>query len=303
MLDWLVSARPAMDKYIKHFCDELGIGRKSNKKLEDHGILTLADLMKVPERIQKRELNGIREDVREKLVFAAEWKLSHPDADFVEDFSEDYYEEWYNAKMRGRIAEKYIKRELGQPYRAENVDLYTDIDADPVLLDAVVSESKSIIMQSSKLQEACGKFDYDSFLDKAIRHFHAVVGQESGVPEKQFIVAGRTQAGKTSVKGVIQSLCGLLNIPLVILTKGVDESIDLHAKLVVLAEGTQVEEKHVVVGKFWQRYSIYLATEISRSFYISTRYKQHRASMMACITASRTSGYKKRWKGVHTGDL
>ena len=83
----------------------------------------------------------------------------------------------------------------------------------------------------------CGKFDYNSILDKTIRHFHTFVGCEIN-REIKFVVAGRTQAGKTSVKGIIQSLCGLLKIPLIILTKGVDESIDLHVKLVYLAEGT-----------------------------------------------------------------
>ena len=74
--------------------------------------------------------------------------------------------------------------------------------------------------------------------------------------EKIFIIAGRTQAGKTSVKGVIQSLAGLLRIPLVILTKGVDESIDLHSKLVDLASGTLIEEKYIVVGEL-VRFGIY----------------------------------------------
>jgi len=114
-------------------------------------------------------------------------------------------------------------------------------------------------MSSSNLREKCGNFDYNGFLDKAVRHFHELAGKENGLLEKIFIIAGRTQAGKTSVKGVIQSLAGLLRIPLVILTKGVDESIDLHSKLVDLASGTLVEEKYIVVGEclILVRYGIY----------------------------------------------
>ncbi len=59
----------------------------------------------------------------------------------------------------------------------------------------------------------------------------------------------RTQARKTVVKVVIQSLCGLLKIPLIIITKGVGESIELHAKIVNLSAGTTVKEEHVVVGE------------------------------------------------------
>ena len=62
------------------------------------------------------------------------------------------------------------------------------------------------------------------------------------------MVAGRTQSGKSAVKGVLQSLCGLLGIPMIVLTKGVEESKDLHAKLVKLAQGTSVNKKHVVVA-------------------------------------------------------
>jgi hypothetical protein len=100
-----------------------------------------------------------------------------------------------------------------------------------------------------ELLTICGKFHYDSFLEKAISHFHALVGEPDALErEKLFIVAGRTQAGKTSVKGVVQSMAGLLKIPVIILTKGVAESIDLHAKLVALSAGTLVKEKHIVVA-------------------------------------------------------
>lgn len=235
-----------MEACIKHICTEVGIPRKSRLKLEECGVCTAQDLLKVRERIQSNELDGLREEIREKLLVVAEWLDGNPDADIIEEFDEDVYDKLYKDQ---RWAEKYIKIALGQPYREENVCLYEDVDADPTLLQSVINKSKDIVMRSSNLREMCGKFDYDSFIDKAIKHFHALVGKESGVREKIFIIAGRTQAGKTSAIGVIQSLCGLLNMPLVVLTKGVDESIDLHTKLVRLADGTMVEEKHIVVGK------------------------------------------------------
>jgi hypothetical protein len=100
-----------------------------------------------------------------------------------------------------------------------------------------------------ELLKICGKFNYDSFIEKAICHFHALVKEPDALEwEKLFIVAGRTQSFKTFVKGVVQSLSGLLKIPLIILTKGVAESTDLHAKLVALSAGTLVKEKHIVVA-------------------------------------------------------
>ena len=144
--------------------------------------------------------------------------------------------------------------DIGQPYCEENHILHKDVEQDETLLQIAINKVQAKVMTSPNLRKKCGNFDYNGFLDKAIRHFHDLVGQESGLLEKIFIIAGRTQAGKTSVKGVIQSLAGLLRIPLVILTKGVDESIDLHSKLVDLASGTLVEEKHIVVGELFVWY-------------------------------------------------
>ena len=142
-----------------------------------------------------------------------------------------------------------LPRIIGQPYCKMNHINHKDVEHDESLLQIVINKVQAKVMSSSNLREKCGNFDYNGFLDKAVRHFHELAGKENGLLEKIFIIAGRTQAGKTSVKGVIQSLAGLLRIPLVILTKGVDESIDLHSKLVDLANGTLVEEKYIVVGE------------------------------------------------------
>ena len=236
-----------MDEQVKHICNEVGIPRKSRLKLEEYGICTVEDLLQVKDRIQRSDLSELREEVRDKLLMVADWKLSNPDADVMEEFDEDVYDKLYKDQ---RWAKEYISTVLGAPYREENIPLYNDVNSDKMLLEAVISKSKDIVMQSPNLQKMCGKFDYNSFLDKSIRHFHTLVGQDCEV-EKTFVIAGRTQAGKTSIKGVIQSLCGLLKIPLIILTKGVDESIDLTVKLVQLSKGTLMQEKHIIVGELY----------------------------------------------------
>lgn len=211
-----------------------------------HGLRSIDDLRTVRDRLQRKELNDLRDEVREKLLVVAEWLANNPQADVSEDFNEDIYDVLYKDQQ---WAEGYITMALGQSYAEENLPWFQDANGNPAKLDAVIKLARGRTMESKYLRESCGNFDYDAFLDKAIRHFHDLVGEESGVLEKIFILAGRTQAGKTSCKGVIQSLCGLLRVPLVILTKGIDESIDLHAKMVKLADGTKVQEKHVVVGK------------------------------------------------------
>lgn len=81
-----------------------------------------------------------------------------------------------------------------------------------------------------------------------VRHFHQLLGQQPNVcQEKNIIIAGRTQSGKSAVKAVLQSISHFLKIPLIVVTKGVDESIDLHKKLLDFAQDTALNQKDIVV--------------------------------------------------------
>lgn len=209
--------------------------------MEECGICTLDDLMKIKDRIERRELRGINDSVLETLQLVVKWRESNEQADILRDFSEEVL-------IKLMMVDKYIKLALGRPHDEEIARYYEDIEGDIDLLNALISKCKDKIMVP-ELLTICGKFNYDSFLEKAIRHFHALVKELDALErEKIFVVAGRTQTGKTSVKGVVQSMAGLLEIPVIILTKGVAESTDLHAKLVALSAGTLVKKKHIVVA-------------------------------------------------------
>jgi hypothetical protein len=231
----------AMDKVIEHICAEVGVSRVMRVKMEEYGICTVDDLMKINDRIERRELSGIWYPVLEMLQLVVKWRKSNEQADILRDFNGEVLDKLMKI-------DKYIKLALGRPHDEEIVRYYEDVEGDNDLLKILLSKCKEEIMVP-ELLTICGKFHYDSFLEKAISHFHALVGEPDALErEKLFIVAGRTQAGKTSVKGVVQSMAGLLKIPVIILTKGVAESIDLHAKLVALSAGTLVKEKHIVVA-------------------------------------------------------
>ncbi len=144
---------------------------------------------------------------------------------------------------------------------------------DKIAIEDVIKGSKKLIMKPSQLQKTCGKFDYDEFLDESLMHLLQVSPSSpspGNEPEhKQFVVVGKTQSGKSSVKGIVQSMCGLLKIPLIVITKGVKESIDLHTKLEGLAGGTLMKKCHIKVASCDQdnvdterkEYSIYRALE------------------------------------------
>lgn len=225
---------PTMDECMKHICNEVGIPSIIRGRLEEQGVCTTDDLLNCI-----RELKGVRSDFCNQLLVVADWIQSHPDANIITDFNGKVFAD-------DRFAEEYIRDALGQP--DGDPLLHSDVESDEELLQMVIDKVTAKVM-TPKLRDACGNFDYKTYLDRTTRHLHGLVGQDTGVSEKIFIVAGKTQSGKTSVKGVTQSQCGLLRMPLIILTKGVGESIDLHVKLVVLADGTLVKEENIIVGK------------------------------------------------------
>ena len=59
-----------------------------------------ADLIQVKERMKKRELDGLREEVQERLAMVAQWILDNPNADIFEDFDESVYDKLYNHGQR-----------------------------------------------------------------------------------------------------------------------------------------------------------------------------------------------------------
>jgi hypothetical protein len=245
----------AMDRDIEHICDEVGIPRNNRAKMVEYGICTVQDLMQIREGIEKEEweyiqgsqgpLSGLRSDVRKHLLLVIKWREANQNADIIEVFNGEVFDKILNDES---WADDYIMNVMGRPNLNANVSLGNCLAGNGGLLLTVIRKCKDKIMESPNLRYECGKFDYELFLDKSIRNF---VRESRGLVmmETIYVLAAPTQSGKTSVEGVIQSMCGMFCIPLVILTKGVGESINLHAKLVRLSAGTLVKEKHIVVGE------------------------------------------------------
>lgn len=185
----------------------------------------------------------LRAEDRSKLLAFINWRLANEDVIIEDNFNETSIEGLLKTDRslnNACIVTSYVRLALGQPIKEMNKHLFDIVEQEHLLGD-VVKECQRIIMGSDYLREQCGKFDYDSFIDKAIRHLHSLNGGfgQGGIEElqKMILIAGRTQSGKSAVKGVIQSLAGMLNMPLIVLTKGVTESVDLHSKLKQLSVG------------------------------------------------------------------
>ena len=200
----------------------------------------------------KLELEELRKDLVQNLTIASKWIRDNLGFDVLGGFDEELFHnirkihddelEHYN------FAKFYNTWCMGSPHKEYNLNHYNKVNSTSQLLDKVIELEIAATMESPNLREKVGNFDHGTFLDKAFRCFHNAVGRKDH-KGKTYVVAGRTQSGKSAVKGVIQSMGGVLEIPVIVLTKGVDESIDLNEKLRELSEWTPVKREHVVVGE------------------------------------------------------
>jgi len=100
-----------MDECIKHICTEVGIPNKSRLKLsQQYNINTAADLLNIQQRILNKELDDLREDIRENLLIVSEWMVNNPNVNVIEVFDEDLFTKLFKER---RWAEEYICTTLG----------------------------------------------------------------------------------------------------------------------------------------------------------------------------------------------
>lgn len=242
-LDDQGNSSPSVDKQWDYICGVVGIPQGSREKLERQGVQTLDALMEFESKLESKPDENVWEEedlwreVKEKLRTVIKWRHQNMDADVLQGFNSGAYE---TMLKKQRIVNSYIELALGQPFKEENKKLFDLIQSEN-LLDDVIKRCQETVMASENLRNQCKNFQYDKFIDQAVRHLHSLNDDPNGngmeMLEKLIVVAGRTQSGKSSVKGVIQSLAGMLKLPLVVLTKGVSESIDLHVKLMHLCKG------------------------------------------------------------------
>mmetsp|Transcript_14299 Transcript_14299/g.20824 ORF Transcript_14299/g.20824 Transcript_14299/m.20824 type:complete len:1022 (-) Transcript_14299:81-3146(-) len=246
-----------MNKQLNHICTEIGLASYGKKKLESGKIFTIEDLLEAESNLNQGDCCGLAQKKIENILVFIKWLKNHPSADVMTDFDEEVFDE-AGKQQEGRKneIEQYIKNVLGSP-NADNNDIpSTEVERDRLMsidmdkhIEEVVKECERRITRSTYLMDRCGKFAYKDFLDKSIRHFHHLIKSPGEVfAGKKFVVAGRTQSGKTCTKALAQSMCRLLKVPLIVLTKGVYESADLCKKLKKFAEEERRNYRHHTVA-------------------------------------------------------
>lgn len=268
------------DEELEHICEEIGIKRHTKNALICAGITTFAALLRDAELIKattcttttitaaasatartsiieqgqqsSSSLQMMKDECRSKILEVINWHTSYTQQygqspDILRDFKDEVLEHYkQDIEAKTEFVEHYLTYVLGSKFSKDNVHYLNEMNSRPELLENVVERCIEKVM-TPDLVEKCGKFDYCHFITKCVEHFHSLVGCKSAAERCNFVVVGKTQSGKTGVKGVLQSFCGVLKLPLIIITKGVSESKELHAKLSTMAQGTSVSPNHVVV--------------------------------------------------------
>jgi hypothetical protein len=212
--------------------DVLAINDASHLALRNVGVVTYIDLSRLKDRLERR-IRGISLAVQKQLLRALDF-LEHIQLEYgnscnaIRDhFTEAAFDK-YDEDRESRL-------------KFENVPMQCTFDllkngGPACIWDKMLPEYRTRMVEwsakekvinpmSEGLKKACGNFGYKSFTEKAIR---ALFDPSSN--GKTFLVAGKTQSGKSAVKAVVQSLCFELDDPLIVITKGVSESGELHKK-------------------------------------------------------------------------
>eukprot|EP00956_Cyclotella_meneghiniana_P007824 scaffold10435_cov69-Cyclotella_meneghiniana.AAC.4 len=240
---------PSMCGDMKHICKIVNIPPKSCLEMRKRGILNMNDFINAQKSGAMNEILQKREDLRRGLMQVLKWRGDNSTANILKELNQDTYDDiMCKGEDRVKFAHKYIRLSLGRPFKEANQSIFKDVEADKVLYAEVVTQAKNIIMESPNLREECGKFDYGTVLEGCLAHFHKLAGHPERMQRIQAI-QGDTQSKKTPAGiGVPMSMGGYLKVPVVVLTKGVDESIDLTEKIKDLTKGTLTTSEHVVFG-------------------------------------------------------
>lgn len=224
----------------------LAFNDANQQALREVGVATYKNLCGMKDRFKLR-IPGINRTVQKQLVIAIE---------FLEQIRREYEcnDGW--EAIRDHFTEEEFERfddiNRGSFLKFENVSMHQMFDLlkiggpgciwasmPPEYLTMVVdwsAKEKVIKPMPERLKKACGNFGYKRFTENAIRALF-----DPSTTGKTILVAGKTQSGKSAVKAVMQSICFELDDPLIVITKGVSESRELHKKLKEFAYGSSSE--------------------------------------------------------------
>jgi hypothetical protein len=219
--------------------DEVQLHPKSQRQLKELGILTVNDLIKRCDDFKNERILGMRKPAQQQLYYFCLWHQDFYSKNKVEvSWRDHFHYESFDAFI-------------------DQLEMPKSNDSNQAQLKALFDHAKNMLHEGSQgelsnltvdqyerlykyvaelvvpqLPEDLIKLCLFDVPDLIMNCARAIFNFPSQQPYPKIqMIAGMTQSGKTSVKAVVQATCDLLRCPLVIITKGVSESIDLSKKI------------------------------------------------------------------------
>jgi hypothetical protein len=235
-----------MANELNHIYEVLYIDPRLCQKLSKEGITTLETLLLAQLRLGNHDVRTVPEMYQKELCrairFIQAFEVKHNRKMMINaEFSEDSFQEFKKSERVLELPEASLLEMYKFGAHCPNsAQLFEAICRSGALPRLIKNESIKVCENMTPfLKSSCGRFDYETFAEKLVE---AVLGRPVSSPRRTpFVVAGKTQSGKSAVKGVVMSMSYLMKYPLIVITKGVSESRELHAKLKKFAGGTSAE--------------------------------------------------------------
>jgi len=237
----------ATDK-MKFILEQLG--RHPNDilpRLHANGITSVEALLAKKPELEGRELVGINKKIQKELALFCLWytkfcKEHSSSVAWQQHFDEDSLED-IESESKHTSEDTLRNPALLRTYATHT--LHDDEDR-PFLKGLSEHEfeemynctaTKVINLLPEELKAEC----HFPLKDYAMKWIKAIFNLPTGKPyPKVFLNSGKTQAGKTAVKAVVYAICELLQLQLFVMTKGVQESLDLAKKIQSKLQGRKI---------------------------------------------------------------
>eukprot|EP00977_Amphora_coffeiformis_P003465 scaffold640_cov166-Amphora_coffeaeformis.AAC.1 len=242
-----------MDEELEHVCDECDMGKKTIRKLQEHGITTFRKFL------QSGSILNPRKTPENELLNVIEWykwfkQEKKRDPIILEDFTDEAFDNFKNTAAvvvpetatqdestvlipKTMIQDVYplLKDKQGFVKMVHN-----DFGMMPTIVEGEVERIKS--KMTATMNETLAVFDHTRFSHEVVRAVYTNALHDKEVKDLPLVfVAGKTQVGKSSVNGLAMLSCYEAGAPLVVITHGVQESIGQMNKLKDFARGTKLE--------------------------------------------------------------
>ena len=215
-----------LEEDLEHVCDEIDVTERTRQQLAKLGIVGVKDLLARKADLELFSLDGIKKTAQKNLLKFCLWhenfcRVRGSAALWEDDFTDDTFARFEQEPS----VEKDYRTFLARIHEGRGDGGIA------VVPDATVEYAATITtryMSNHLIQQCRGKFDPQ---EVAATCFKAIMHPTGEKDETIYLVSGKTQSGKSTIKAVCAAVHRQVSCFLIVITKGIAERDDLKIKL------------------------------------------------------------------------